>query len=365
MISSWAENVGNQARAAVCSALATADTLAGFTDALFPNGNWDNQIASGIRRGFCGNPDNAPDPSDYVPFSGGQCDTLYNVSGVRTDGGAISGQLRGPISQGETPSPTPSCPTNRSLFLEGRNAAGTAPAFVQLGATNNPLNCNPLNAPQINLSRVDGQPDNCGNTSSNVPQYQPQITNRNVTYIDNSSQEVTENYQFTVNIPVIIGGILIAPVTIAGNNFTVELSVPINGDISFNFGQGPRGDTVTEGQPPNSPIPEPEDSETERRIIAVLVTATVDPDVFPGQIINQEGNPTIYGPRLGNVSFFCTAGDAAGWTSDIPVKNVRNYIRCPVPQGAINVQATPTAGVTFQLTRVFSSQENLRSQIGA
>lgn len=366
MISDWAENVAGAAREAICQALATSESLASFTDAVFPNGTWDNQVATGIRRGFCGNPTGGPDPSDFPPAITAQCaDTQYFMRSriVREPGNPtqfVDRTFYGPLSIDLNPGtglggtinvfgfnlPT-SNPSRQQINLRNASFADGGTAFLEV-QTLTPLN----------------GPDNCGSIQG-VPKYQPQTINKTVNYIDNSQQQVTENYDFTINVPVIIGGILIAPVTVAGNNFTVELSVPINGDINFNFGQGRSGDTQTENEPGNSPIDEPPDSETERRIIAVLVTATVDPNEYQGQVINQQGNPTIYGPRLGNVSFYVSAGNAAGWTSDIPIKNVRNYIRCPVPQGAINVQATADKGVTLQLTRVYSSQESLRSQIGA
>lgn len=365
MLSNWAENVGSAARSTVCSALSTSENLASFLDAIFPNGTWDNQIASGIRRGFCSDPTDAPNPSDFAPFQGGQCTTLYRVEYTNPQGFNLAiNDLTGPLGFETEQVFRGFCPDPFTQYFITFNDGATRQS---LGDDQQGTTCNKTGMAAVinSVIRQDGQPDNCGSPPPDIPPYSPITINNNVTYIDSSSQQVTENYDFTVNAPVIIGGILIAPVTVAGNNFTVELGLTINGGVDFNFGNGGNTDTQTGSEPPINPIPEPPGNETENRIIAVLVTASVNQSDFTGTIIFQQGNPDIYVPRLGSVSFYVAAGPAAGWTSDIDVKNLRSYIRCPVPQGAINVAATPQPGVTFTLTKVFASQEQYRKDIGA
>jgi hypothetical protein len=120
--------------------------------------------------------------------------------------------------------------------------------------------------------------------------------------------------------------------------------------------------TRPDNQPPSppdgidSPPSDPDDVEAGRILIAVLVTVT---QAAPNRVtkIFQDGNPDIYAPNLGFVSFaYRTSGGAVGWTNDIPVKNLRAYIPAPVQTGAVEVRGTPGPGVTWALTPVYRQQ---------
>lgn len=361
-LTSWGEQVGQAAREVVCSVLSVNESLAGFSDALF-GVNWSASQAAAIRRGFCSNPDPAPNPGDFSPFQGGQCPgTLYEVTHQAFAGGSLIGSpatsnTYGPV----TLSREVNSVGNTEARLYGYQIPNVGPG------SNFQQTLQQVGGPSADttivvqsLTPLSG-PDNCGNPPSELPPYAPITVNKSVTYEDNSNTQITENYDFTVNIPVIVGGILIAPVTIAGNDFTIELGVQLGG-VEFNFGQ-PRGSDVDTDVPLPSDADEvPENSESERRIIGVLVTATVNEALWSGTTIAQDNGVPVRVPRLGLVSFVASISeDKVGYSADIDVKNDRQYIPCPFPQGAISVLGNPQTGVTWQLTRVYSSFGNLRS----
>jgi hypothetical protein len=93
--------------------------------------------------------------------------------------------------------------------------------------------------------------------------------------------------------------------------------------------------------------------------VGVLVTSTINQGLFKGTLLAQTFGEDIYIPYLGLVSFVASVTeDAVGWSEDIRVKNIRQYIPCPFPQGAINVVGNPETGVAFQLTKVYKAIES-------
>lgn len=153
----------------------------------------------------------------------------------------------------------------------------------------------------------------------------------------------------------------------------LDLNIPIDlGGFEFNFGgnrdeqpepepdcpPNPRpGDEVPEDPPPTSEDPgqtgeeEPPDLE-QPPIRAALVTVTsLDLNRQVGTI-QQGDNPDILIPAAGYISFQVAVGSSSGWTADIPVKNIRNFIPCPWDGGAIAVKGTPRPGVVWTITPI-------------
>lgn len=108
------------------------------------------------------------------------------------------------------------------------------------------------------------------------------------------------------------------------------------------------------GIPPNTP--DPNDPDSDLVIIAAIVTSTVDALETRASTIFQDDNPDLYVPTLGYISFSSRSdAGAVGWTNDIPVKNLRAYIPCPIVDGAGRVLGTPNEGVEWTITPVYSS----------
>jgi hypothetical protein len=132
--------------------------------------------------------------------------------------------------------------------------------------------------------------------------------------------------------------------------------VQLNGELTvelrpeFNF--GPRGQVDRPSPEPGVPIPEPETENKTRVIVGAIVTATQVSTNTKTQIF-QDGNPDIFAPRIANVSFYITTSDGNAWTSDIPVKNVRQYVPCPSVFGAVEVAATAEEGFSVDVNPVW------------
>ncbi len=181
----------------------------------------------------------------------------------------------------------------------------------------------------------------------------------------------------TNNLTIVVGGAYInasasiqipLKITIDGK-LTINPSINLDvGGITVNLpgsgspGQRP-GDPTNNAPgnpkpvkpPPTNPVPDPPDPpDPGKSIIGCVVTCLDTPKGRASQII-QKDNPDIYAPNLGFVNFLVRLGDgtSTAWTSDIPVKNVRNLIECPWEYGAIDVRGTPQPGVEFDITPIY------------
>lgn len=241
----------------------------------------------------------------------------------------------------------------------------------------------------VTVSRLDGQPDNCGNPPPVLLPPPPGWDN----FDDNLDYEDEDGNNFVV--PV---GVIIAPAFISFNG---ELQIPFQlnfspeftlngtfnigtGDINFNFsgnysdGSGdadrfPSGDTTGDNRPDNyttpNPIPEPPDNdefedteepEEPRKELVIRAVAVTVSEQLPstlGTIFQAGGNPDIITPDLGFVQFQVRVGQSTFWTNAIKVNNVRALIPCPWEGGAIDVQGTPRPGVTWFLSPVYAKSE--------
>jgi hypothetical protein len=212
------------------------------------------------------------------------------------------------------------------------------------------------------VTRIDGQPDTCGNPPGGGTGYQPgdNIYNDNVTYVNENNTTVnapvtlafgyaTLNVNGTVSIPV---------------NAKFSLSPQFNTNLNFNLNTGditpdfsnpsaplPSPCTDPGGYkpdpsiplPPSSipdadPLPNPDSNPTQRqRLIKGCIVTTTFLDGNETTIDQQE-NPTIYVPATGYVQFLIQVGGSSAWTNDIPVKSLRAFIPCPWDGGALDVK---------------------------
>lgn len=240
----------------------------------------------------------------------------------------------------------------------------------------------------ITATPVDSGADpNCGGNPP-VPPYQPE----DHTYPVNINFDVdTTNFSFPFTAVVGLFYVdadlnLKMPVTFdidptfnANLTFAPKFTATLNlttGDTEINWFEGDGGPppnqlppasdnppvTRPDFEPPappdgiDSPPPDAADEAAGRILIAALVTVFAG---IPTRLtrIFQDGNPDIFAPSLGYVSFaYRTASGAVGWTNDIPVKNQRAYIPAPVDSGAIQVRGTPAPGVTWTVTPVYKQQ---------
>lgn len=324
--------------------------------------------------------DDPPLPPRLPPFTGGQCNTSYQVnyfyelrnyddpSFVQPTNGFVNlpGAILGAV---ELPSTLPKQAWGIQFQQPGQ------PVSVSGGAsTGGRFYIDPFSITSV--TRLDGLPDNCGDPPlPPIPPPAPNsnVTNTTITY--NNSQGGTTNIDATLTVGIAFvnaSAEVVIPVTV---NFAPNASLTVNvnastGGVTINPGpetglpRYPDDDcngTGYQDDDPESPLPpsdsdpsDPDDNpDNEEVIVAVVVTVTEIESRKPTQIL-QTGNPDVYAPYLGLVNFLIKAGvnEGAAWSQDLYVKNRRQFIPCPWEGGAIAVDGTPIPGVEWVLTPI-------------
>lgn len=356
-------------------------------------------FGSYVSRLFCNK--EPPPPPDGV--DGGQCPVDYEViSTIRRTNAEVPGNnqeftglgvvARGPIQGLTFVTSGEGDQTTTDVFLVHSAAGPGLPTTTRIGGFNVGTPGDKVSGEITSITRVDGLPDNCGNTPPTIDPYDPDDfrTITNITYTNNDGIDVT--------IPV---GLLIAPVFVDAD---VNLNIPVkvsfdpefNFDPTFNYdiqldinvGTGditprppvPRGDTpprlppppdfdfdfpngIDNPAPPSPPdVPDapPAQPDPERTAVirGAIVTVTEIDEPNTVGILFQGNNPDVYYPDLGLVSFQIRTRNGTAWTTDIKVKNKRQLIACEWGGGAIAVQATPRLGVQLNVTPVYGAPDD-------
>ncbi len=345
--SSLGESVGN----AACDVLTGSADQAGRLFGGLPGFEVSLNAYNGFTQGLCGG-DPPASASDFLPFSGGQCETLYDIeffggdctpSGNTRPNGLTLGEYQGPISsvvvEFVREAPTGSCNNQQefNVFIDSATGMFTETLFGVPPIT-------------FNLVRADGQPDDCGDPDPEFPDPAPVVNvNNDVTYNDYEDNSTTQNFDIEFS-PVYVNleGELNIPVRLSGD-FDLEGDLNIGGEVNFNFGGGGSSPVDPDGDVPPNPEPDQDDPE-KGRIIAVVTTANGAAagrtEIFPSN------GPTIVAPRLGLINFVYSTGESIAYSADIPIKNRRQYT--PVPGGvpAIGVLVSPEPGVTIQTNKI-------------
>lgn len=173
-------------------------------------------------------------------FTGGQCpDVPYRVqgsldyyqssSGTSTDDISFNWQMQGPVVITEGP-PIGLQPTINGNILRFNDAFGVN---CQWGIVPNTLD--------INVTRLDGQPDNCGNPPGNPPG-QIITDSENGDYIDESRIINNNNQTFSIPVQFDLGGINTVfniPFNFGGFRNYSPIKVDFNiGGLRFSFSPG-------------------------------------------------------------------------------------------------------------------------------
>lgn len=342
--------------AVVCSVLAGTEAASYFGSSLVLGGG-NTDFADGVRqlrRWVCDNPDpdvDVPQPS----FTGGQCPTLYNgtvtgtwtfTNGNSSNFSATYTNLQGPITGLSQQTVSPSTTAVVLTWTGGGSAEVSRQALSSVQGVSF----------SGNFSRADGQPDNCGDLPGpEIPPYSPVTITQNITYEDNSQTTVNEDGDFTINAPVIIGGNLIAPVTVnlGGLEIPVELNLS-TGDISVEIGGG-LDDTpapIDETDPIDNPTTDKPDVESELIYGLIVYSTPTGSGRVASTIVAQSQAPTLLLPRTGNVWFQVPIGDRVSWLGPIPVQAENSLIRVPWGMGASGYRLVPSSGWEMSAVRV-------------
>lgn len=365
----------------------TATTAAGLLAGLATSA-----ISAHLYASYCGRPPIPPPYGTPQDWEGGQCeDVSYRVNVsiqlfLNPKGGNINVgragdvfDVIGPITLIEV---YDTGPRDNDIRLRAVWKGGSRDVSFVKGTNDDPENPQwGYNDPQIVVTRNDNQPDICGNPPPNPPPDEFDAPG-NVTYVTPEGDVINNPVTFNFGAGFIgVGGAFFMPVNI---RFSLDPTLNLNGTINFNTGGfspnfGPPGSPAGNGdgpgdvvEPPPPPVPpgtpppppppgvppdpvepptDPEEARPRKVIRGVIVTSIIES--LPATVFYQGGNPDIYVPNLGHVSFLCKTSSGFSWTVDIPVKNAKHLIECPWRYGAVDVKGTAQPGVTFSLSPVY------------
>jgi len=364
------EAIENATRASICSVLAGAEAASWAGDALVPP--WiDNPVPDTVRKArlaACSNPDpivDLPQP----PFLGGQCECFryqYRVqwkaswnAGFVTSSTTV--RARGPVA-----SVSGRGFQNRAVIdVECRGALfndqSSWPACVALSSFSYSVSVAPpgstVTETEITAVTLEAAPDgdSCGDLPvPDPPPYSPITITQNLTYVDNSETTVNEDGDFTVWAPVIIGGNLIAPVTVdvGGVSLNGELNIE-TGDFNFNFGI-PSGGPNYEDIPIDNPEPEEEEPSSDIEVFYGLQVFSYPSGTAPAVTSSwQQANaPTLQLPRTANVWFIVPIGASWGWIGPIVCQHANQIVMVPHGLPAIDHRVVPNTGWEVEVNRL-------------
>lgn len=359
---SFIDGLTSGLKAAYCADVSRdPDFLSGLRDVLIPGPIAAR--ADRLNRWICDTPPDEP-PVVAPPFTGGQCPETYiaMVQQVESDGSFFFPpspfRILGPVS-GIVTTTGGGSPPLISYFLRGHSAAAGTDVCATLtdtGVTDTFIASARFESFVV-TSVVPCGSDDCGDPPIVLPPAAPVTVDVDVTYNDGDDNEYNLTIP-TIFAPVYVGidGTLNIPINIPAINFNGTINLDNNFEISPNFGAGDEPTGTSDdpglpdtGNPVNTPPVEPNGPES--KIIGVHVRTSIigEPNATA---IFQAGAPEISAPRCANVVFGVQLGSLTGWTSDIPVKNLRSYLPCPVPQGAVDVKVTAEPGYSVSFTPV-------------
>lgn len=323
-------------------------------------------------------------PSPLSPgYTGGQCPVTYNIRIQWT--AHVVGETN-PRTGTNYPAPRLGPITAIEAAFVGTawgvniTANGTTDFYALLTAVT-PSSIYDQAITEKFVERQDGMPDTCGNPPPPPPVVPPGWNDRggDITYIDVDSTEINVPFTLVLGNPTVnLLNKLVIPLRIQLGDIDVNIGGSIDiqtGDINIDFGNknyapgdGPKPDGYrspddTPDYPPGvpepgiPPSPSDDDSDTTRILRACIVTVTTVPSTITQ--IFQSDNPDIYAPNFGYVNFYVAVGQTTAWTSDIPVKNRRNYIEVPAKGGALKVAGTPRPGVVWTITPVYALEDDV------
>lgn len=352
-----------------------------------------NGLYRSFRNYFCDDPPAPAPPGTFEPpFTGGQCNKQYlvNVRVVFEPGepDEFEGELINAVFDGPV--------TNIFVRRVGFNSqvvvraadgpGGPQRDFMVGGGTGNPEDPSDVRITSASVTPLDGI-DDCGNPPPVAPPPGDEYYTDNFTVTVNNGGN---SFSFPISItsnptpPTLDGdGDLSVPITITFPDNDQSFDIDLNQDGEFNFtggspppppnpnnppddggvggsGNPPNTDPDeydTDGEPPPTPPgteEPPVDPEAATAIRGAIVTCT-NADSVNGltRIFQSNGLPTVYAPYLGLVSFYIkTVDGTGGWTEDIPVKNVRQFVPCPWVGGAADVRVSPRSNALLQVTPV-------------
>ncbi len=354
---SFTDAASQAVRSFTCQLLEEDENVVGLLRNTGLSGNPLRNAARTFRRVLCDNPD-AAQSSEVPTATGGQCPVLYVVNSgdswsSTTQGGGPSSRL---FAQNEILSGPFSIESERNNIQAAVNyylqTPSSGPRDELIYVKNDSL----IGwVPFLNISRVDGQPDNCGNTDGPLYPRLPSVSGPiNITYNDNNGTVVNDGFDLNVFAPVLISpGAFRFPIALSAGGVTINGNLNLNGqldlfpDANIGFGSG--------GGNPDGAEPAPPDP-GKRLIIGCRVFSEVLQNTKVSRI-KGDSNPDIYIPRLASVQFLQTVGRGQSWSHDLDVKTLNAWIPCPDPGYATDVGVVFAQGVRGSVVPIYDTVE--------
>jgi hypothetical protein len=359
-MATFAEAVKDAARKGLCAYFTQVGKGASWVQDYYP-GDPKGTIDA-IRRPLCNDP--TPVPEEDPEFTGGQCPVRYSGQ-FQTSGGnwvsPFSKATYGPISRFGWEESSPGSGKGRG-YITARDVNGVT--FEATGL----MNFLPVDQ---RLIRFDGQPDDCGDPAPVYPPFPPDgdTFNQPVTYINNEGDEVTEQGDFRLFAPVVVGvGVfapkITAPFTLDIGGVTFDGTFEISPD--FNVEITPKGGPDGPGTPPEEPPGDPEpgtdpvipEPDTSRTLLGVHVRSSLTTGLKATRVFGTDG-PDLWVPRIASVYFRVNMGGGRSWLGPFDVKTTNAWFPVPVGTYADDYRVEPEPSVTPSVTPVYGETERV------
>lgn len=373
-VASYRETLEGAVRSAACRVLGVADGIDRVLDVPerpFPLLGAADDYTDGVREFYresiCPDPasDPYPAPGPTPIFPGpeqGNCPTGYNGTVVFSSSRFGQGVTRtrgipGPGARWRVVGDT----VGQNQQLQLINDAGTVlPEISFTPADEDEL----IVIDSQEFARIDGLPDDCPEAAPPGP---PRVEDP-ITYDPPTGPPVTISPVITFP-PVVIdrSNNLIVPVIVAYANVRVTANLNLNvGSINFNFGRGSGGgkDCCPPPQIPGTPPTDPDGTPPPAEdvvIQGVIITVTQLNATAPATRVLNPNGPNAYFPDLGLVWFRVRVDRTLPWLPPIKIQGTFTLIRCPWPEGAVDVSAIAREGVNFTITLVYANVSSLGS----
>jgi hypothetical protein len=355
-------------KGALCTALAAEENLVRFLTV--PGGGLANDLlfpANKIRKQLCNS--SVPVTLPTVPWSGGQCDChryQINVTLAYRQGDGpwqstdFRNRFRGPIEKIEPWKNGSGSSHGVTFKCRGFNFTDLN-SWPSCGSVVFPTNFrsvagDPVTDQYILNVEIEQAPDgdDCGGKIA--PPFTPVIVTRNFTYVDNREIEFTEEGDFVINAPILIGGNLIAPITVnvGGVEFPLNFNlstgdIDVNFEVDFPSPEPPIG----EENPVDNPTDDEPEQETDELIYGLILYGRpiAGPHVNT-TLVDQGDAPILNLPRISNVYFQIPVGDRVSWVGPIPHQLENQVVMVPFGLGASGYRISPNTGWTVDEVRI-------------
>lgn len=349
------DDLKDAARDGACFILGGYESGLGWIGDKITGGNPERAVG-GARGALCED----PTPPDAPPpeYPGGQCATQYRIRFDWNECGTARSNTVGPV-----PGPlggvtkTVLNPNDGSCNGETEQRRRVSVAYAG-GLTANQVYTNVSGDIDITPIREDGQPDDCGNLPTPIPPYVP--TPRTVPIPDPTNPTGPDiDVDVTVFAPVLVGGVVYAPVTFQGPNFDIDGRIILTPDfdIDISLGGGSSG-SGGEGSPvPEEPGDIPPDDPSQppgadgRFLLGCHVSIAFAANPKFTEIAQDGAIGSIGVPRVATFHFVANMGGTWSRIPGVELKSRRTYVPVPPGVNAVSWQINVEDGASISSVR--------------